>query len=192
SVLQVHLLKDQLAAEAAARLEAQARVHQLLLQNKDLLQHISLLVKQVQELELKLSGHNTMGSQDSLLEITFRSSVLPVLCDPTTPKPEDLALPQLSDGTDLSLPLGSPIGRDNCLVKLEYFHFFPDDKQSQEELLGSLELFKFRESGIASEYESNTDESEERDCWVNEESVRLMSVLKKQDMADCLDDEIAV
>lgn len=52
------MLKDQLAAEAAARLEAQARVHQLLLQNKDLLQHISLLVKQVQELELKLSGQN--------------------------------------------------------------------------------------------------------------------------------------
>eukprot|EP00071_Canis_lupus_P037508 XP_022271065.1 carboxyl-terminal PDZ ligand of neuronal nitric oxide synthase protein isoform X3 [Canis lupus familiaris] len=58
AVAQVHLLKDQLAAEAAARLEAQARVHQLLLQNKDMLQHISLLVKQVQELELKLSGQN--------------------------------------------------------------------------------------------------------------------------------------
>ncbi|XP_034523136.1 uncharacterized protein C1orf226 homolog isoform X3 [Ailuropoda melanoleuca] len=60
AVAQVHLLKDQLAAEAAARLEAQARVHQLLLQNKDMLQHISLLVKQVQELELKLSGQNAM------------------------------------------------------------------------------------------------------------------------------------
>ncbi|KFW64749.1 Carboxyl-terminal PDZ ligand of neuronal nitric oxide synthase protein, partial [Pygoscelis adeliae] len=59
AVAQVHLLKDQLAAEAAARLEAQARVHQLLLQNKDLLQHISLLVKQVQELELKLAGNTT-------------------------------------------------------------------------------------------------------------------------------------
>ncbi|KFR14489.1 Carboxyl-terminal PDZ ligand of neuronal nitric oxide synthase protein, partial [Opisthocomus hoazin] len=70
AVAQVHLLKDQLAAEAAARLEAQARVHQLLLQNKDLLQHISLLVKQVQELELKLTGNTTTGSQDSLLEIT--------------------------------------------------------------------------------------------------------------------------
>lgn len=55
---QVHLLKDQLAAEAAARLEAQARVHQLLLQNRDALQHIALLVRQVQELELKLSGQN--------------------------------------------------------------------------------------------------------------------------------------
>jgi len=58
-VPQVHLLKDQLSAEAAARIEAQARVHQLLLQNKDLLQHISLLVKQVQELELKMAGNGS-------------------------------------------------------------------------------------------------------------------------------------
>ncbi|XP_035270809.1 carboxyl-terminal PDZ ligand of neuronal nitric oxide synthase protein isoform X1 [Anguilla anguilla] len=109
AVAQVHLLKDQLSAEAAARLEAQARVHQLLLQNKDLLQHISLLVKQIQELELKLSGRNSMGSQDSLLEITFRANVPPVLCDPTTPRPEEAGLPQLSDGTPLSPPLDSPL-----------------------------------------------------------------------------------
>ncbi|XP_012584534.1 PREDICTED: carboxyl-terminal PDZ ligand of neuronal nitric oxide synthase protein isoform X1 [Condylura cristata] len=108
--VQVHLLKDQLAAEAAARLEAQARVHQLLLQNKDMLQHISVLVKQVQELELKLSGQNAMGSQDSLLEITFRSGVLPVLCDPTTPKPEDLPSPPPGAGlADLGPPVGSPL-----------------------------------------------------------------------------------
>ncbi|XP_068950748.1 carboxyl-terminal PDZ ligand of neuronal nitric oxide synthase protein isoform X2 [Petaurus breviceps papuanus] len=110
AVAQVHLLKDQLAAEAAARLEAQARVHQLLLQNKDMLQHISLLVKQVQELELKLSGHDAMGSQDSLLEITFRSGVLPVLCDPTTPKPEDLHLPPLGpSSSDFAHSVGSPL-----------------------------------------------------------------------------------
>ncbi|XP_027724104.1 carboxyl-terminal PDZ ligand of neuronal nitric oxide synthase protein-like isoform X3 [Vombatus ursinus] len=110
AVAQVHLLKDQLAAEAAARLEAQARVHQLLLQNKDMLQHISLLVKQVQELELKLSGHDAMGSQDSLLEITFRSGVLPVLCDPTTPKSEDLHLPPLGPSSaDFAHSVGSPL-----------------------------------------------------------------------------------
>ncbi|CAM4625723.1 unnamed protein product [Leuciscus chuanchicus] len=109
AVAQVHLLKDQLSAEAAARIEAQARVHQLLLQNKDLLQHISLLVKQVQELELKMAGNGSMGSQDSLLEITFRANVPPILCDPTTPRPEDAILPPLNDGTPLSLPLCSPI-----------------------------------------------------------------------------------
>ncbi|KAJ8390435.1 hypothetical protein AAFF_G00103700 [Aldrovandia affinis] len=109
AVAQVHLLKDQLSAEAAARFEAQARVHQLLLQNKDLLQHISLLVKQVQELELKLSGHGSMGSQDSLLEITFRANVPPVLCDPTTPQPEDVGLPLYTNGTRFHLPLGSPL-----------------------------------------------------------------------------------
>ncbi|CAJ1061043.1 carboxyl-terminal PDZ ligand of neuronal nitric oxide synthase protein-like [Xyrichtys novacula] len=118
AVAQVHLLKDQLSAEATARLEAQARVHQLLLQNKDLLQHISLLVKQIQELETKMSGPNSMGSQDSLLEITFRSTVPPVICDPTTPKPEvsALNLPALgtTDGTSNAFSssngnLGSPL-----------------------------------------------------------------------------------
>ncbi|KAM8874698.1 carboxyl-terminal PDZ ligand of neuronal nitric oxide synthase protein-like isoform 2-T2 [Spinachia spinachia] len=118
AVAQVHLLKDQLNAEATARLEAQARVHQLLLQNKDLLQHISLLVKQIQELELKMSGPNSMGSQDSLLEITFRSTVPPVICDPTTPKP-DVSAPHLpalgsTDGTGNAFSssngtLGSPL-----------------------------------------------------------------------------------
>lgn len=52
---QVQLLKDQMAAETAARMEAQARVHQLLLQNRDLLQHLTLLVQQLQELE----GHSS-------------------------------------------------------------------------------------------------------------------------------------
>ncbi|XP_063747418.1 carboxyl-terminal PDZ ligand of neuronal nitric oxide synthase protein-like isoform X2 [Eleginops maclovinus] len=116
AVAQVHLLKDQLSAEATARLEAQARVHQLLLQNKDLLQHISLLVKQIQELETKMAGPNSMGSQDSLLEITFRSMVPPVICDATTPKPDvsTLNLPGLgsTDGnafTSSNGNLGSPL-----------------------------------------------------------------------------------
>ncbi|XP_038230233.1 carboxyl-terminal PDZ ligand of neuronal nitric oxide synthase protein-like isoform X1 [Dermochelys coriacea] len=54
AVAQVQLLKDQLAAETAARIEAQARVRQLLLTNRDLLQHVSLLVKQLKELEIKV------------------------------------------------------------------------------------------------------------------------------------------
>uniref|UniRef100_A0A3P9H1H9 Carboxyl-terminal PDZ ligand of neuronal nitric oxide synthase protein n=1 Tax=Oryzias latipes TaxID=8090 RepID=A0A3P9H1H9_ORYLA len=134
AVAQVHLLKDQLSVEATARLEAQARVHQLLLQNRDLLQHISLLVKQIQELETKISGPNLMGSQDSLLEITFRSTVPPVICEPTTPKPEVSAINLQAigpnDGTTNPFSssngtLGSPLGRDQCLLKLERFRFLP-------------------------------------------------------------------
>lgn len=53
SALQVQLLKDQMAAETTARMEAQARVHQLLLQNRDLLQHLALLVQQLKELEAR-------------------------------------------------------------------------------------------------------------------------------------------
>lgn len=150
----------------------------------------------------------TVGSQDSLLEITFRANVPPVICDATTPHPEDMVLPPLNDGTQLALPLSSPLGRHQSLVKFECFRFLPGPPQqeqgsassqevspsSREELLGSLELLKFRESGIASEYESNTDESDERDSWglQDDSSLRLLNVLNQHSPSDCLDDEIAV
>lgn len=153
------------------------------------------------------SSLSTVGSQDSLLEITFRANVPPVLCDPTTPRPEDAILPQLNDGTPLSLPLGSPIGRDQCLIKFECFRFLPGPPQqdespdtpsqgvspsSRDEILSSLELLKFRESGIASEYESNTDESDESWGQQDESTLRLLNVLNKHGPSDCLEDEIAV
>uniref|UniRef100_A0A1A7X103 Carboxyl-terminal PDZ ligand of neuronal nitric oxide synthase protein n=1 Tax=Iconisemion striatum TaxID=60296 RepID=A0A1A7X103_9TELE len=53
AVAQVQLLKDQIAAESSARMEAQARIHQLLLQNRDLLQHLALLVQQLKEMEAR-------------------------------------------------------------------------------------------------------------------------------------------
>ncbi|XP_051950723.1 carboxyl-terminal PDZ ligand of neuronal nitric oxide synthase protein isoform X2 [Xyrauchen texanus] len=56
AVAQVQLLKDQLAAEMAARMEVQARTHQLLLQNQDLLQHTALLVKHLSQLEIRVYG----------------------------------------------------------------------------------------------------------------------------------------
>ncbi|XP_062845254.1 carboxyl-terminal PDZ ligand of neuronal nitric oxide synthase protein [Trichomycterus rosablanca] len=60
AVAQVQLLKDQIAAETTARMEAQGRSHQLLLQNRDLLQHIGLLVQHISELEARVNGsaHN--------------------------------------------------------------------------------------------------------------------------------------
>lgn len=53
------MLQEQLSVEVCARAEAQSRVQRLLQQNTDLLQHISLLVKQIQELELKAAGQLT-------------------------------------------------------------------------------------------------------------------------------------
>ncbi|XP_038147519.1 carboxyl-terminal PDZ ligand of neuronal nitric oxide synthase protein isoform X1 [Cyprinodon tularosa] len=135
AVAQVHLLKDQLSAEATARLEAQARVHQLLLQNKDLLQHISLLVKQIQELESKMAGPNSMGSQDSLLEITFRSTVPPVICDATTPKSEvsDINLSALSPGDATSNAFSSTNGTfGSPLVDQSLFENSNAHKQSPQ------------------------------------------------------------
>ncbi|KAK5599417.1 hypothetical protein CRENBAI_021508 [Crenichthys baileyi] len=255
AVAQVHLLKDQLNAEATARLEAQARVHQLLLQNKDLLHHISLLVKQIQELESKMVGPNSMGSQDSLLEITFRSTVPPVICDATTPKSEvsdvNLSLLGTGDGTSNAFSstngtMGNPLGRDQCLLKLECFRFLPGPpgpppprlrspppslKPNRPETRGGdipdapagilsrevksldcLEFGRFRESGIASEYESNSDDSDDREDegededeedeedeemeifgWgMEEETLRLLNALNRQGAPDCLGDEIAI
>lgn len=125
-----------------------------------------------------------------MLEIAYRpSAVLPILCDPTTPMPEDTHLLQLDHSlSNIASSLGSPLGRNDCLAKLECFHFLPSNVPP----LGSLEVIKFRESGFASEYESNTDESEEWDSWAQEEQLRLLSVLNKQGLGDSLDDEIAV
>ncbi|KAM9841896.1 carboxyl-terminal PDZ ligand of neuronal nitric oxide synthase protein [Aulostomus maculatus] len=88
AVAQVQLLKDQMAAETAARMEAQARVHQLLLQNRDLLQHLALLVQQLKELEGRFTrtsepgqpqqepqanGHNGQQSSGSLVSTSAKS-----------------------------------------------------------------------------------------------------------------------
>ncbi|KAJ0032687.1 hypothetical protein NQD34_002768 [Periophthalmus magnuspinnatus] len=127
AVAQVHLLRDQLSAEATARIEAQARVHQLLLQNRDLLQHISALVQQIQELERR-TDPQSLGSQDSLLEITFRSTLPPVLCDPSTPKPE-VTVPPLSLGNTFSSSNGTA---DSLLVDQSMFENSSAHRQSPQ------------------------------------------------------------
>ncbi|XP_029055643.1 carboxyl-terminal PDZ ligand of neuronal nitric oxide synthase protein-like isoform X1 [Osmia bicornis bicornis] len=63
AVAHARLLQDQLAAETAARVEAQARTHQLLMQNKELLEHIGALVGHLREQERISSGHVTSQSQ---------------------------------------------------------------------------------------------------------------------------------
>lgn len=198
---QVHVLQEQLSVEVSARTEAQARVQRLLQQNTDLLQHISLLVKQIQELELRAAGQLTsMGSQDSLLEITFRAKPPSAPHDTLTSSSSSgaLAAPsllQISDSAWVSSLPGpcspgttgtatSPLGLSSSGVRLECFRFSSRRADSQEQsqdtgetpsdgapdessllgeqVLGALELLRFRESGIGSEYESNTDESDDR------------------------------
>lgn len=47
----IQLLKDQLQAESSARFKAQTQNHQLMMQNKELLDHIQKLFQQIQDLE---------------------------------------------------------------------------------------------------------------------------------------------
>lgn len=75
--------------------------------------------------------------------------------------------------------------------------------------VGHLEFARFRESGIASEYESNTDTSDDNEedgdeedeeeggveiyGWgTDEETLRLLNALNRQGTPDCLGDEIVV
>ncbi|XP_066517136.1 carboxyl-terminal PDZ ligand of neuronal nitric oxide synthase protein [Hoplias malabaricus] len=93
AVAQVQLLKDQMAAETAARMEAQARTHQLLLQNRDLLQHIALLVKHISELESRVN--NTTQYEESpwkgistrALSLNLKNRYMPSSDQPMTSTP---------------------------------------------------------------------------------------------------------
>lgn len=167
-----------------------------------------------------------MGSQDSLLEITFRAKPPSMPCTPLTPSSSLAPLGtqlQTGDLAWLSAPPGPcspgttsadaiPLGLSGSGVRLECFRFStpgqemqdtgetPSDDSSPlgEQILGALELLRFRESGIGSEYESNTDESDDRDSWGQgegsgaEASGRLLNVLNAENLPDCLGDEMAV
>lgn len=176
-----------------------------------------------------------MGSQDSLLEITFRarpsqqnsltpsSSIDPVasrsqLQISDTPWVSTLPGPY-SPGT--TGPDSSPLslsGSSSGGVRFERFRFSsraPDIQEQGRDLgetpsdggpdeisllgqqvLGALELLRFRESGIGSEYESNTDESDDRDSWGAGEGAdggaRLSNVMNSESLSDCLGEEMAV
>lgn len=94
ALAQVHLLKDQLAAETAARIEAQARAHQLLVHNRDMLQHMAELVARLQELEMKVAGSS--ASMETLLPppSQLQFAILP---DPTTPQAGPVYTPDQQD-----------------------------------------------------------------------------------------------
>lgn len=176
----------------------------------------------------------SVGSQDSLLEITFRAKPpdAPGASMTRSSSAGPLAAPsqlQIADGAWLSALSGPcspgttgadsdsvPLGPSGSGVRLECFRFSsvvsdglaggqdagetPSDESSLlgEQVLGALELLRFRESGIGSEYESNTDESDDRDSWGQGEgagadgAARLFSVLNSESLPDCLGDEMAV
>ncbi|XP_065593369.1 carboxyl-terminal PDZ ligand of neuronal nitric oxide synthase protein-like [Cyrtonyx montezumae] len=99
---QVQLLKDQLAAETAARIEAQARVRQLLLTNRDLLQHVSLLVRQLKALESRAQRRQPVDR--SLQNLSLAQSLSLNLKNHYS---LDIALPSTSTPASV---LGSPVG----------------------------------------------------------------------------------
>ncbi|XP_052787794.1 carboxyl-terminal PDZ ligand of neuronal nitric oxide synthase protein-like [Mya arenaria] len=87
AVAQVQLLKEQLAAETAARIESQARTHQLLLQNRDLLHHMNQILGRLQEVEFKA----THSSPKRMQPISAGESCMP---DATTPQCGPVYLPR--------------------------------------------------------------------------------------------------
>lgn len=70
ALAQLQLAREQLAAEQSARMEAQARTHQLLIHNRELLDHIAALVVHLQEGE-KSSGHSQLLPHVAMPQVCF-------------------------------------------------------------------------------------------------------------------------
>ncbi|KAB0796733.1 hypothetical protein PPYR_10794 [Photinus pyralis] len=74
AVAQLQLIREQLAAEQGARVEAQARTHQLLVQNKELLDHIAALVAHLQGGE-KTSAQSHTGPHVAMPQMSSAAKV---------------------------------------------------------------------------------------------------------------------
>ncbi|XP_042336147.1 carboxyl-terminal PDZ ligand of neuronal nitric oxide synthase protein-like [Sceloporus undulatus] len=146
---QVQLLKDQLSAETTARIEAQARVRQLLLTNRDLLQHVSLLVKQLKELEIKVQLRHPVDR--SLQNLTLAQSLSLNLKNHYS---LEISLPSTSTPASV---LGSPVAlRNTCgsylnLANLNKGGGLPNGTESKERLLVALDSLRSVEGSEATD-----------------------------------------
>ncbi|XP_044732741.1 carboxyl-terminal PDZ ligand of neuronal nitric oxide synthase protein-like isoform X5 [Chrysoperla carnea] len=84
AVAQLQLLQDQLSAERAARLESQARTHQLLVHNRELLDHITALVAHLQDTE-RTSGQLPQDLPPSHTPASHLMCVSQQRCEPQSP-----------------------------------------------------------------------------------------------------------
>lgn len=109
---QVQLLKDQLTSETAARIEAQARSHQLLMHNRDMLDQMAQLVARLQELELKVTGAVRTADVESLLSPP-PALRMPVLPDPTTPQAGPVYTPEYFKGNAFEKPFVTDFDTDS-------------------------------------------------------------------------------
>ncbi|KAJ8983927.1 hypothetical protein NQ317_012147, partial [Molorchus minor] len=75
AMAQLQLVREQLAAEQTARLEAQARTHQLLIHNRELLDHIAALVAHLQgEEKIRSTTNSSTHGDATVLELKELSS----------------------------------------------------------------------------------------------------------------------
>ncbi|XP_014608586.1 PREDICTED: carboxyl-terminal PDZ ligand of neuronal nitric oxide synthase protein-like isoform X1 [Polistes canadensis] len=93
AVAHAKLLQDQLAAETAARIEAQTRTHQLLVQNKELLEHIGALVGHLREQERISSGH--INTQSQMLSASSNTTTTTTTTTTATNHQQSSTIPDL-------------------------------------------------------------------------------------------------
>ncbi|XP_069743951.1 carboxyl-terminal PDZ ligand of neuronal nitric oxide synthase protein isoform X2 [Narcine bancroftii] len=124
---QVHLLKDQLSAETAARMESQARIHQLMLQNRDLLQHLSLLVNQLKDLEMRQSGQQTadqsmssISEQISLMNLHHHDLIMNI---PSTSTPGKVLIGSSGQSNLDYRDNEQPLGKSNVELTLDISNY---------------------------------------------------------------------